>query len=113
MSIGSQGAEVRCLEERLGAITSNGLPFIVDEMFGADTEAAVRQFQTVAGLAVDGGVGPQTATALGVWSPPPPPPPPPPDIQSAVDNCTPGYDPCLPPASDYDCAGGSGVGCED
>lgn len=25
-------------------------------------------------------------------------------------NCTPGYDPCLPPASDYDCAGGSGDG---
>ena len=25
-------------------------------------------------------------------------------------NCTPGYKPCLPPASDYDCAGGSGDG---
>jgi hypothetical protein len=24
--------------------------------------------------------------------------------------CTPGYDPCLPPASDYDCSGGSGNG---
>ena len=24
--------------------------------------------------------------------------------------CTPGYSPCLPPASDYDCAGGSGDG---
>jgi beta-lactam-binding protein with PASTA domain len=28
------------------------------------------------------------------------------------DNCTPGYTPCLPPASDYDCAGGSGNGPE-
>ena len=27
-----------------------------------------------------------------------------------TENCTPGYDPCLPPASDYDCAGGSGNG---
>jgi ribosomal protein S11 len=27
-------------------------------------------------------------------------------------NCTPGYEPCLPPASDYDCAGGSGNGPE-
>jgi len=27
-----------------------------------------------------------------------------------ADNCTPGYSPCLPPASDYDCAGGSGNG---
>ena len=25
-------------------------------------------------------------------------------------NCTPGYSPCLTPASDYDCAGGSGNG---
>jgi hypothetical protein len=25
-------------------------------------------------------------------------------------NCTPGYSPCLPPTSDYDCAGGSGDG---
>jgi hypothetical protein len=37
--------------------------------------------------------------------PPPPTPPPPPEP-----NCTPGYDPCLPPASDYDCLGGSGDG---
>lgn len=27
-------------------------------------------------------------------------------------NCTPGYSPCLAPASDYDCAGGSGNGPE-
>jgi hypothetical protein len=25
-------------------------------------------------------------------------------------NCTPGYSPCLPPAYDYDCRGGSGDG---
>jgi hypothetical protein len=27
-------------------------------------------------------------------------------------NCTPGYTPCLPPASDYDCRGGTGNGPE-
>jgi hypothetical protein len=27
-------------------------------------------------------------------------------------NCTPGYSPCIPPASDVDCAGGSGNGPE-
>jgi len=32
----------------------------------------------------------------------------PPSTQS--ETCTPGYSPCLPPASDYDCAGGSGNG---
>jgi hypothetical protein len=30
----------------------------------------------------------------------------------ASQNCTPGYSPCLTPASDYDCAGGSGDGPE-
>jgi resuscitation-promoting factor RpfB len=30
--------------------------------------------------------------------------------QPSNNNCTPGYSPCLPPASDYDCAGGSGDG---
>lgn len=34
------------------------------------------------------------------------PPPPPPEPRS----CTSGYNPCLPPAPDYDCAGGSGDG---
>ena len=39
-----------------------------------------------------------------------PPPPPEPSTPSAPANCTPGYDPCLPPAPDYDCLGGSGDG---
>lgn len=50
---------------------------------------------------------------------------PPPDDESRSDgagrreprasdggSCTPGYSPCLPPASDYDCAGGGGDGPE-
>lgn len=40
------------------------------------------------------------------------PPPPPPEPVPLATNCTPGYSPCLPPASDYDCAGGSGNGPE-
>lgn len=47
-----------------------------------------------------------TITVLKVVAPPPPPPSPQPK------NCTPGYSPCLPPAYDYDCAGGSGDGPE-
>lgn len=34
----------------------------------------------------------------------------PPSEDTGTGNCTPGYSPCLPPASDYDCAGGSGDG---
>ena len=33
-----------------------------------------------------------------------------PDVSEESDNCTPGYSPCLPPESDYDCRGGSGNG---
>lgn len=40
-----------------------------------------------------------------------PKPKPPPD-SSQASNCTPGYSPCLPPASDYDCASGEGDGPE-
>lgn len=32
--------------------------------------------------------------------------------QAGGEDCTPGYDPCLPPADDYDCAGGEGDGPE-
>ena len=44
--------------------------------------------------------------------PPPKPAPAPKPAAPTSTNCTPGYDPCLPPASDYDCAGGSGNGPE-
>jgi resuscitation-promoting factor RpfB len=51
---------------------------------------------------------PGATVTITIAKKPPPPPPPPPTVQE--DNCTSGYSPCLPPASDYDCAGGSGDG---
>ncbi len=41
---------------------------------------------------------------------PPPVTTPPPVTQPPPSNCTPGYDPCIPPGADVDCAGGSGNG---
>jgi len=41
---------------------------------------------------------------------PPPPPPPPPTAAPAGGGCNPNYSPCVPNASDVDCAGGSGDG---
>jgi hypothetical protein len=32
--------------------------------------------------------------------------------EGGTQDCTPGYSPCLPPAADYDCAGGIGDGPE-
>lgn len=69
-------------------------------------------------LLVSCGAVPPTTTTTTTAPPPPPrqiqpvvpqttqPPPPPPQSN----DCTPGYSPCLPPAEDYDCAGGSGNG---
>jgi hypothetical protein len=47
-----------------------------------------------------------------VDTPPPTEPPPtePPPTAAPAPDCTPGYDPCIPPGSDVDCAGGKGNG---
>jgi peptidoglycan hydrolase-like protein with peptidoglycan-binding domain len=57
LSAGNEGRQVRLLQQALGAIK-------VDGIFGPETEAAVRSFQTSRGLAVDGVVGSQTGAAL-------------------------------------------------
>jgi peptidoglycan hydrolase-like protein with peptidoglycan-binding domain len=54
---GSEGRQVRLLQQALGNIT-------VDGVFGPETEAAVRAFQASNGLTVDGIVGPMTSAAL-------------------------------------------------
>ncbi len=61
---GSHGDEVRELQQKLSAKGVNPGP--IDGAFGPKTEAAVRRFQEQNGLQVDGIVGPQTFTALGM-----------------------------------------------
>ena len=53
---------------------------------------------------------PSSAITLTVAAKAPPPPPPTTTTTDTGGGCTPGYSPCLPPASDYDCTGGSGDG---
>ncbi len=57
LEYGSEGRQVRLLQQALGDIK-------VDGVFGPETEQAVRNFQASAGLTVDGIVGPQTSAAL-------------------------------------------------
>ena len=57
LTSGSEGRQVRLLQQALGGIK-------VDGIFGPETEAAVRAFQARSGLQVDGVVGPMTASAL-------------------------------------------------
>lgn len=60
---GVRGEDVRELQRSLA---ERGFePGTVDGEFGPDTEAAVRRFQTIAALTVDGEVGPLTWKALG------------------------------------------------
>ncbi|HSZ13423.1 MAG TPA: peptidoglycan-binding protein [Solirubrobacteraceae bacterium] len=56
ISEGAEGRQVKLLQQVLG--------IKVDGVFGPETEAAVRSFQTSRGLTVDGVVGAQTSAAL-------------------------------------------------
>jgi chitosanase len=58
-----QGDDVRALQQ---ALANAGITVTVDGVFGAGTEAAVKQFQQQKGLTVDGIVGPATRSALGL-----------------------------------------------
>ncbi len=62
ISQGSTGDAVRRVQRALRRTPNLGL--VVDGVFGAATEAAVKDFQQAAGLAVDGIVGPATWSAL-------------------------------------------------
>jgi peptidoglycan hydrolase-like protein with peptidoglycan-binding domain len=73
---GSRGPAVVRLQTLLTTAGFN--PGATDGIFGSRTFAAVQAFQAANGLAVDGIVGVQTWTALGVNCQAPPPPPPPP-----------------------------------
>ena len=79
----------------------------------ADEKAALANLLTSCGA-----VPPTTTTTTTAPPPPPttvyvaPQPLVPQTTQPPSNDCTPGYSPCLPPASDYDCAGGSGNGPE-
>ena len=59
---GSTGEDVKYLQNRLNAIGFGSL--VVDGIFGAATEEAVKKFQGNYGLTVDGIVGPQTWAKL-------------------------------------------------
>lgn len=61
------GDDVECLEERLMQITDDALDLDVDRIFDDRTDAAVRAFQEFFELNVDGVVGPETASKLGIW----------------------------------------------
>ena len=57
---GSSGPAVVALQEILG--------LDADGIFGADTEAAVKEHQTSEGLAADGIAGADTLASLGLWN---------------------------------------------
>jgi resuscitation-promoting factor RpfB len=77
-----------------------GYNVVVNRQESSQTSGTVISIDPAAGT---GRLPGRSVTIVVAKAPPAPPPPPP-------SNCTPGYSPCLPPASDYDCAGGSGNG---
>lgn len=67
LQLGSQGASVKELQTLLNQRTAATL--IVDGIFGANTHSAVREFQLLFFLTVDGIVGPKTWRALQTGAP--------------------------------------------
>lgn len=70
---GSQGLDVKRLQEILNGGGYNAGP--IDGIFGSQTKAAVKAYQTAKGLIADGIVGAQTWAALMVAVTPTIPPP--------------------------------------
>ena len=64
LQMNSSGPDVTALQQALQAAGFS--PGAIDGSFGAGTEAAVLAFQRSKGIAADGIVGPNTATALGL-----------------------------------------------
>ena len=65
LRLGSGGAPVQCLQTTLNGQGYNSGP--VDGRFGPMTYRAVVRYQQAKRLYVDGVVGRQTGTALGIW----------------------------------------------
>jgi len=61
---GSQGTEVKYLQLVLQCIVGEDVVGPADGIFGTKTETAVKQYQAMRGLVVDGIVGPNTRAAL-------------------------------------------------
>ena len=68
LKLNSSGPDVTALQQALQKAGFN--PGAIDGSFGAGTEAAVLAFQRSQGIAADGVVGPNTATALGLTATP-------------------------------------------
>jgi hypothetical protein len=60
LMLGSRGLETKTLQSKLNQALSPSPRLVVDGIFGTLTDQAVRRFQTVRKILVDGIVGPQT-----------------------------------------------------
>ena len=61
---GSRGAEVRSLQVQLNTVLNANPKLTTDGVFGGQTQAAVKSFQSKARISADGIVGPQTRQKL-------------------------------------------------
>ena len=86
-----------------------GWTVVTVEQISTETPGTVISMSPSGGSPLQPG---STVTLTIAKKAPPPPPAPSVNTSTSGSGCTPGYSPCLPPASDYDCSGGSGDGPE-
>jgi micrococcal nuclease len=112
MKVRTRAACTKRLDVTLDILDADG--FLVNSV--SRSKRTVRKGQTLT-LIFDSNdslaEGADVARMRCLQKPKPKPKPSPPVRRASrprASSCTPGYSPCLPPASDYDCAGGSGNG---
>ncbi len=64
ISLGMNGPDVRALQDVLNYQMRRGIPLKVDGIYGAKSQARVREFQQITGLVADGMAGPMTQGQL-------------------------------------------------
>jgi hypothetical protein len=104
-----------------GPVQTSATGAVEDDLpFAAPTSTTAEVIRTTTTVAPTTAVAPTTTTTAApttttaapttTQAPPPPPPTTAAAMPARSNSCHPSYDPCVPSASDVDCAGGSGNG---
>lgn len=95
----------------IGSATSGGTKASsVSALGSSETTSTTSKPERTTSTSTSTTVASTTTTEAPTTTEPPTTAPPTTKAAAPAPNCTPGYDPCIPPGSDVDCSGGKGNG---